>query len=85
MASAQAMAHPQEDCVPQDRKEVMHLTVTIPIVAIVAIVAYLCYRFLGLRLWHLLVCLILGFLLAATSYAPEMQTLLNTILHGGHK
>jgi F0F1-type ATP synthase assembly protein I len=85
LAPPQAMAHPQEDRSPQDRKEVMHLTVTIPIVAVAAIVAYLCYRFLGLRLWHLLVCLILGFLLAATSYAPEIQTLLNAILHGGHK
>jgi hypothetical protein len=85
LAPAQAMADTQEDRPLYDRKEVMHLTVTIPIVAIAAIVAYLCYRFLGLRLWHLLVCLVLGFLLAATSYAPEIQALLNTILHGGHK
>ncbi len=40
---------------------------------------------MGLRLWHLLVCLLLGFLLAATSAAPEIQNLLNTVLHGGHK
>jgi F0F1-type ATP synthase assembly protein I len=85
MASPQAMAHAQEDRSLYGRKEVMRLTVTIPIVAIAAIVAYLCYRFLGLRLWHLLVCLILGFLLAATSYAPEIQALLNAILHGGRK
>lgn len=49
------------------------------------IVAYVCYRYMGLRLWHLLVCLLLGFLLAATSAAPEIQSLLNTLLHGGHK
>jgi hypothetical protein len=61
------------------------LTVTIPLVAIIAIVAFICYRFMGLRLWHLLVCLLLGFLLAATTAAPEIRTLLNAILHGGHK
>jgi hypothetical protein len=61
------------------------MTVTIPLVAIIAIVAFICYRFMGLRLWHLIVCLILGFLLAATSAAPEIQNLLNAILHGGHK
>jgi hypothetical protein len=61
------------------------LTVTIPLVAIIAIVAYVCYRYMGLRFWHLLVCLLLGFLLAATSAAPQIQTLLNAIIHGGHK
>jgi hypothetical protein len=61
------------------------MTVTIPLVAIIAIVAFICYRFLGLRLWHLVVCLLLGFLLAATSAAPEIQNLINAILHGGRK
>jgi hypothetical protein len=61
------------------------LTVTIPLVAIIAIVAFICYRFLGLRLWHLLVCLILGFLLAATSAAPEIQKILTSLIHWGHK
>jgi hypothetical protein len=61
------------------------MTVTISLVAIIAIVAFTCYRFMGLRLWHLLVCLILGFLLAATSFAPEIQNLINAILHGGRK
>jgi NhaP-type Na+/H+ or K+/H+ antiporter len=61
------------------------MTVTIPVVFVVAIVAYVCYRYMGLRFWHLLVCLLLGFLLAATSAAPQIQTLLNALIHGGHK
>lgn len=61
------------------------MTVTIPLVAIIAIIAYLCYRYMGLRLWHLLVCLILGFLLAATSAAPQIRTLLNALILWGHK
>ena len=61
------------------------MTVTIPLVLVMGIVAYACYRYMGLRLWHLLVCLLLGFLLAATSAAPEIQNFLNAILHGGHK
>ena len=61
------------------------MTVTIPVVLIVAVVAYVCYRYMGLRFWHLLVCLLLGFLLAATSAAPQIQTLLNALIHGGHK
>ena len=61
------------------------MTVTIPLVLFIGIVAYVCYRYMGLRLWHLVVCLLLGFLLAATSAAPEIQSLLNTLFHGGHK
>jgi hypothetical protein len=61
------------------------VTLSIPLVAIVAIVAWICYRFLGLKLWHLLVAVVLGFLLAATRYAPEIQSILNAIMHGGHK
>jgi hypothetical protein len=61
------------------------MTVTIPLVAVIGILAFVCYQYMGLRLWHLLVCLLLGFLLAATTAAPEIQNLLNAILHGGHK
>jgi len=61
------------------------MTITIPLVLLMGIVAFICHRHMGLRLWHLLVCLLLGFLLAATSAAPEIQNLLTTLIHGGHK
>ena len=61
------------------------MVITIPLVFVIAIVAYACYRYMGLRLWHLIVCLLLGFLLAATSAAPEIQTLLNAVIHGTRK
>jgi hypothetical protein len=61
------------------------MTVTIPLFLVIAAVVYVCYRYMGLRLWHLLVCLLLGFLLAATSAAPQIQSFLNSILHGGHQ
>ena len=61
------------------------MTITIPLVLVIGILAYACYRYMGLKLWHLLVCLLLGFLLAATSFAPEIQNFINAILNGGHK
>jgi hypothetical protein len=61
------------------------MVITIPLVFVIAVVAYACYRYMGLRFWHLVVCLLLGFLLAATSAGPEIQNLLNTLIHGGHK
>jgi hypothetical protein len=61
------------------------MTVTIPLVFVMGIVVFICYRYMGLRFSHLLVCLLLGFLIAATSAAPEIQNLLNALFHGGHK
>jgi len=61
------------------------MTVTIPLVLLMGVVTFICYRHMGLKFWHLLVCLLLGFLLAATSVAPEIQNLLSALIHGGRK
>jgi hypothetical protein len=45
------------------------------------IVAYVAYRHMGLRAWHAVVCLILGFLLASTGAAPEISSLISGIVH----
>jgi hypothetical protein len=62
------------------------VTVTIPLVVLVAALALVAWRYMGLRMWHLIVCLLLGFLLAATSAAPEINNLVTGILHAiiGH-
>jgi glucan phosphoethanolaminetransferase (alkaline phosphatase superfamily) len=57
------------------------MIVSIPLIAILAIVAWIAYRHMGLRLWHALVCIILGFLLAATGAAPDMNQVIATITH----
>ena len=56
------------------------MTVTIPIVAIIGLVVFIAYRYMGLRVWHALVCLLFGFLLAATSAAPQINHVLAAIL-----
>jgi hypothetical protein len=56
------------------------MTITLPLVAIVAIVAYIAYRHMGLRAWHAIVCALLGFLLAATSAAPQIRNVLAGII-----
>ena len=61
------------------------MTVTIPLVLVIGIAAWACYRYMGLRLWHLIVCMLLGFLLAATSFAPDIQNFINAVLHGTGK
>jgi hypothetical protein len=56
------------------------VTVSIPLIALVASIAYIAYRHLGLRAWHALVCTLLGFLLAATSAAPQIRSFIAGIL-----
>lgn len=61
------------------------MTVTIPLVLVIGIAAWACHRYMGLRLWHMIVCLLLGFLLAASSFAPDIQNIINAVLHGSRK
>ena len=62
------------------------MTVTIPLVLLVAVLAWAAWRFMGLRMWQLMLCLLLGFLLAATSAAPEINQVVTGIVHAltGH-
>lgn len=57
------------------------MTVSIPLLTLMAIAVYVAYRRMGLRDWHALVCLILGFLLASTVAAPEINSVLSGIVH----
>ena len=56
------------------------MTVSFPLIALVAIVAIVAYRHMGLRAWHAIVCALLGFLLAATSAAPQIRGFLAGII-----
>jgi hypothetical protein len=57
------------------------MTVSIPLITLMAIAVYVAYRHMGLRAWHAVVCLILGFLLAATGAAPQINSVLSGIVH----
>ena len=55
------------------------MTVSIPLVVIFGILVFVAYRYMGLRAWHAIAALIFGFLLAATTAAPEIHTLLSSL------
>jgi hypothetical protein len=57
------------------------MTVSIPLLAIMAIAVYVVYRYMGLKVWHAVLCLIVGFLLASSGAAPEINSLLAGIVH----
>jgi hypothetical protein len=56
------------------------MTVSIPLVAVLGLGVYLAYRYMGLKVWQAVVCLLCGFLLAATTAAPGIRHLLGSIL-----
>jgi hypothetical protein len=56
------------------------MTVTVPVVLIVAAVIYVAYRYMGLRVWQAVLCLVFGFLLAATTAAPEIRSVITGIV-----
>ena len=52
------------------------MTISIPLVAIVGLVVYVAWRYMGLRVWQAVICLVFGFLLAATTAAPAIRNLI---------
>jgi hypothetical protein len=56
------------------------LNVSIPLVALAGVAVYLAWRFMGLRIWQAVLCLIFGFLLAATTAAPVIHNLITGLV-----
>ncbi|QFG26521.1 hypothetical protein [Actinomadura sp. WMMB 499] len=56
------------------------MNVTIPLVAILGTVVWIAWRYMGLRAWHVVVCLLFGFFLAATSAGPEIRRLVAVLV-----
>ncbi len=49
------------------------MTISIPLVAVLAVLVWVAWRFMGLRSWQAILCILVGFLLAATSAAPGIR------------
>ena len=56
------------------------MTISIPLIVLVVAVVYIAYRHLGLRVWHAIACALLGFLLTATSAAPQIRAFISGIV-----
>jgi hypothetical protein len=62
------------------------VTVSIPLVVVLGAVVWLAWRYMGLRTWQAILCLLLGFLLAATTAAPQIRHIVHGIVRAltGH-
>jgi hypothetical protein len=56
-------------------KDAAAMTVSIPLVVILGAAVYVAWRYMGLRAWQAVVCLLFGFFLAATTAAPAISQL----------
>lgn len=56
------------------------MKVSAPLIAILALILYLAYRYMGLRIWQAILCLLFGFLIAATTAGPTVHQLLTAIV-----
>lgn len=56
------------------------MTVSIPLVVILGVAVFVAYRYMGLRVWQVILCLLFGFLLAATTAAPDIRDTLAAIV-----
>jgi hypothetical protein len=49
------------------------LTISLSAVVLLAALVYFLIRFAGLRAWHAVICLLLGFFLASSAAAPYIR------------
>ena len=56
------------------------MTVTVSLALLLGVVAFLLCRYAGLKIWHAAVCVILGFYLASTSFAPYISQFTESLI-----
>jgi hypothetical protein len=56
------------------------LAISVSVVAVLTLAVILLCRYAGLRLAHALICVVLGFYLASSSLAPEINHLTASLL-----
>jgi hypothetical protein len=57
------------------------LAVTFSVLALLGVAVFVLCRYAGLRALHALVCILLGFYLASSSLAPDINRIVTSIIH----
>ena len=55
------------------------MTLTVSVVAVLGVLVFLLCRYAGLRVWHALVCMTLGFYLASSSLAGDITQITHSL------
>jgi hypothetical protein len=57
------------------------LAISLSLVLVLGVMVWLLYRYAGHKVWHGVICVLFGFFLATTSFAPEIRTTVTAIIH----
>jgi hypothetical protein len=61
------------------------MAISVSLVLLFAIATWVLYRYGGMRLWHALICIAFGFYLATSSFGPEINTVITSVISSfGH-
>lgn len=56
------------------------LAITLSVLAVLAVAVFILCRYAGLRVLHALVCILLGFFLASSSFAPDITRFVSSLI-----
>ena len=56
------------------------MAISVSVVAVLSVAVFLLCRYAGLRVLHAMVCVVLGFYLASSRFAPEISHLTTSLL-----
>jgi hypothetical protein len=56
------------------------LAITISALVVLAVAVFVLCRYAGLRVLHALVCILFGFFLAASSFAPDINRFVSSLI-----
>jgi hypothetical protein len=80
LEAPQGMARPQNPVLLPRRGEVRTMAVSLPLWLLIGTLVFVAWRYLGLKILHLVACVALGVLLAATPAGPVITHALSEIV-----
>lgn len=56
------------------------LAISLSLVLLLGIATWVLHKYAGLKLWHAVICLLFGFYLATTSFAPQIRAAVTSVI-----
>lgn len=62
------------------------MAVSLSLVLVLAVAVWVLHKYAGMKLWHGVICVLFGFFLATSSFAPQTRTTVTAIIRAltGH-
>ncbi|MGH3159299.1 MAG: hypothetical protein ACRDNF_22370 [Streptosporangiaceae bacterium] len=56
------------------------MAISLSLVAVLGVAVWVLHRYAGMKIWHGLICVLFGFYLATSSFAPQIRNVITTII-----